>query len=181
MYEEEEGSWGDEGGEGGGGGYCSCAFPPSLASSPHSQWNPGDCATGQGHQDTHKHTGSPRWKYAGTHIHVYTHKTRDICMPVCWQGRGDSVPTLMTHRASSHIVTPACTPGWRPPASRLLCSLTPEPMAISGGLEHSSVDPSNPFPAQLKALWASALPLPGSPGDAAPKPSLGLQFPTLAM
>lgn len=39
---------GEEGGERGGGDYCSCALPPSLASSPHSQWNPGDCATGQG-------------------------------------------------------------------------------------------------------------------------------------
>lgn len=121
---------------------------------------------------------------AHTSMCVHTHRTRDRRVLICIQGNADrdthkwdgvrasSVKNtdsrLHTHLGSRHL----------PP--HILCSWTPEPEGNSGGLNHSSADPSSPFPAQPRAPWASAPPLPGGPGEAAPRPSLGLQFPTPA-
>lgn len=61
---------------------------------------PAPCHTadGEGGQDVHKHTGSPRWKDTGTHVHVYAHSQnqRHACARrharTCTAGTSTNVP-----------------------------------------------------------------------------------------
>lgn len=66
-----------------------------------------------------------------------------------------------THPSVSHL------------PSHAFCSLAPGLMGISGWLNHSTGDPSSPFPTQLRAPWASALPVLDGSRDAASSPSPG--------